>query len=49
MIAGEYKKETIVEAMGLDVDGFIIKPYTLNTFKDKITKALEKKRKNNKR
>jgi len=45
MIAGEYKKETIVEAKGLDVDGFIIKPYTLNTFKDKITKALERKKK----
>ena len=45
MVTGEAKKETIVEAGELGADGFILKPYTQKIFIEKITKALEKKRK----
>ena len=43
MITGEGTKEKIVEAIKLGADSFIIKPYTLKTVEDKITKVLERK------
>ena len=43
MVTGEATKETIVEAVELGADGFILKPYTQKTFIEKITKALERK------
>ena len=43
MVTGEAIKETIVEAIELGVDGYIVKPYTQKIFEEKITKALERK------
>ena len=43
MVTGEATEEASVEASELGADDFIIKPYTQNIFKEKITKALEGK------
>jgi len=43
LITGEGTKETVVEAIELGTDGYIVKPYTLKLFTEKITKALERK------
>ena len=43
MITGEGTKEKVVEAIKLGADAFIIKPYTLKTVEDKITKVLERR------
>ncbi len=43
MVTGEGKKETIVEAVKFGADDCIVKPYTLKTLEEKITKAFTRK------
>lgn len=40
MITAEAKRENIIEAAQLGVDGYIVKPFTAETLKDKIDKIL---------
>jgi len=41
MVTAEARKEIITEAAKVGVDGYIVKPFTANTLKEKIEKILE--------
>jgi two-component system chemotaxis response regulator CheY len=43
MVTAEASKDMITEAAKIPVDGYIVKPFTANTLKEKIEKILEKK------
>lgn len=43
MVTAEASKDMITEAARIPVDGYIVKPFTANTLKEKIEKILEKK------
>lgn len=42
MVTAEARKDIIAEAAAAKVDGYIVKPFTANTLKEKIEKILEK-------
>jgi len=42
MVTAEAKREQIVEAAQCGVNGYIIKPFTAETLKDKLTKVFER-------
>ena len=42
MVTAEAKREQIVEAAQCGVNGYIIKPFTAQTLKDKLTKVFER-------
>lgn len=42
MVTAEAKREQIVEAAQAGVNGYIIKPFTANTLKEKLEKTLER-------
>jgi two-component system chemotaxis response regulator CheY len=42
MVTAEAKREQIVEAAQCGVNGYIIKPFTADTLKDKLTKVFER-------
>ena len=42
MVTAEAKREQIVEAAQSGVNGYIIKPFTADTLKDKLTKVFER-------
>ncbi len=42
MVTAEAKREQIVEAAQSGVNGYIIKPFTAETLKDKLTKVFER-------
>ena len=42
LITAEARKENIVEAAQAGADGYIVKPFTLGTFQEKLTRILSK-------
>ena len=42
MVTAEAKKEQIVEAAQAGVNGYVVKPFTANTLKEKIEKVFER-------
>ncbi|MHB8551356.1 MAG: response regulator, partial [Acidiferrobacterales bacterium] len=42
MVTAEAKKEQIVEAAKSGINGYIVKPFTANTLKEKIDKIFER-------
>lgn len=42
MVTAESKREQIVEAAQAGINGYIVKPFTANTLKEKIDKILER-------
>lgn len=43
LVTAEAKKENIVQAAQAGADGYIVKPFTANTFAEKLDKIFEKK------
>lgn len=43
LVTAEAKKENIVQAAQAGADGYIVKPFTANTFAEKMEKIFEKK------